>query len=130
MAIDIDFFKKVNDTYGHAAGDAVLKQLGEVLLRACRGVDFVARVGGEEFAIILPDCDGSQAVEIGERVRRGVEMHSFILPDEKMINITVSIGACCYPDSVEEIDEVKKRADDALYRAKHEGRNRVCLSGI
>jgi diguanylate cyclase len=106
----------------------VLTQLGAVLLRTCRGVDFVARVGGEEFAIILPDCGASYALDIGERVRKAVESHLFILPDGKKINITVSIGVACYPDSAEDIYMIKKQADEALYRAKHEGRNRVCMN--
>jgi diguanylate cyclase len=127
LTIDIDFFKKINDTYGHPAGDAVLRELGIILSKNCRSFDEVSRVGGEEFSAILPDCPKDQALIIGERLRLAVEKHTFILPDGTKVNITVSIGASSYPDSLDNIDTIIKQADLALYRAKQSGRNKVCL---
>ena len=96
LIIDIDFFKKVNDTYGHLAGDAVLRQLGTVLSTSSRSFDIVSRIGGEEFSVILPDCPTKQSMEVAERLRLAVELHEFILPDETKINICISIGSATY----------------------------------
>lgn len=126
LIIDIDFFKKVNDTYGHLAGDAVLQQLGIVLSTSSRSFDIVSRIGGEEFSVILPDCPSEQAIEVAERLRIAVEIYEFILPDKTKINITISIGAATYPDNVLDLDKLVNQADTALYAAKHSGRNRVC----
>lgn len=126
LIIDIDFFKKVNDTYGHLAGDSVLQQLGTILSTACRSFDIVSRIGGEEFSVILPDCPSHQAIEVAERLRVAVEIHEFILPDETKINITISIGAATYPDNVSDLDNLINEADNALYSAKRSGRNKVC----
>lgn len=127
LMLDIDFFKKVNDTYGHPAGDAVLKSLGDILLRSCRKIDIVCRVGGEEFSVILPDTKIDQALEIGEKIRNAVESHIFILPDGKKIHITISIGVSCYPETTTSIEELIRQGDSALYNAKHTGRNKVSL---
>lgn len=127
LLLDIDFFKKINDTYGHPAGDSVLKSLGDILLGNCRKTDIVCRVGGEEFSVILPGSKADQAYEIGERIRHAVESHEFILPNNKKINITISVGVSCYPDITTSIDDLIKHGDNALYNAKHTGRNKVCL---
>ena len=126
LIIDIDFFKKVNDTYGHLAGDSVLQQLGNVLSTSSRSFDIVSRIGGEEFSVILPDCPSLQAIEVAERLRVAVEIHDFILPDGLKINICISIGAATYPDNVSDLGDLVKQADNALYSAKHSGRNKVC----
>jgi len=126
LIIDIDFFKKVNDTYGHLAGDSVLQQLGTVLSSSSRSFDIVSRIGGEEFSVILPDCPKQQAIEVAERLRVAVEIHEFILPDKIKINICISIGAATYPDNVSDLTCLVKQADNALYAAKHSGRNKVC----
>jgi diguanylate cyclase len=126
LVLDIDHFKKVNDTYGHDGGDAVLKELGSVLLNSCRPFDIVARVGGEEFSIVLLDCPNSQAVEVAERIRKNVAEHNFILPNGISIQISISIGAATYPDSTKELEKLKKQADIELYKAKETGRNKVC----
>lgn len=126
LAVDIDHFKKVNDTYGHDGGDEVLKQLASVLLSSCRPFDIVARVGGEEFSVILLDCPNVQAVEVAERIRKSVLGHAFTLSDGNSIHISVSIGAATYPDSTENLEELKKQADIELYKAKESGRNKVC----
>jgi len=126
LIIDIDFFKKVNDTYGHQAGDSVLQELGIVLSTSSRSFDIVSRIGGEEFSVILPDCPSRQTVEVAERLRVAVETHEFILPDKIKINITISIGAATYPDNVSDLETLVNQADTALYSAKHSGRNKVC----
>ena len=126
LMIDIDFFKKVNDTYGHLAGDSVLQQLGVLLTTYCRSFDIVSRNGGEEFSVILPDCPSEQAMEVAERLRRAVEVNEFVLPDETKINICISIGAATYPDNVNDLENLLHQADTALYSAKRSGRNKVC----
>ena len=126
LIIDIDFFKKVNDTYGHLAGDSVLQQLGFVLSTSSRSFDIVSRIGGEEFSVILPDCPSQQAIEVAERLRVAVETHEFILSDEIKINISISIDAATYPDNIYDLEDIVNQADTALYSAKRSGRNKVC----
>lgn len=125
--IDIDHFKRINDTYGHPAGDAVLAQLGQVLAQQFREVDVKARYGGEEFAIILPEISGSTAKTVAERVRRAIAETPFVLPDGREIGATVSMGVSCYPNCATNGVTAVSTADQALYIAKTEGRNRVLL---
>lgn len=126
LMIDIDHFKRVNDTYGHAVGDVVLKELAGILEKNCRAFDFVGRVGGEEFCILLPDCPTDRALEIGARIRNYVKDHKFPIGQNKYINITVSIGTSSYPETVANIEELVEKADVGLYKAKQTGRDRVC----
>ncbi|MGJ7920317.1 diguanylate cyclase [Neobacillus sp. LXY-4] len=126
LIIDIDHFKQVNDTYGHPAGDMVLKELGEVLIRSTRSFDTVSRNGGEEFSVILPDCPSHQAKEVAERIRIAVEKHHFEISHLTKTNITVSIGVVTYPETVQETDLIIWQADQNLYKAKNSGRNKVC----
>lgn len=126
LMVDIDFFKKVNDTYGHHEGDLVLKELGKILSASCRSFDEVSRNGGEEFSVLLLDCQKEQATRIAERIRATVEAHPFILSNGKRLDITVSIGVAAYPETVEDIDKIVEKADTELYRAKRGGRNKVC----
>lgn len=128
LMIDIDFFKSINDTYGHKAGDDVLRELGAVLSSACRSVDTVSRNGGEEFSVLLPDCPLERALEIAERIRHAVESHRFPIAGGQPLQITVSIGAATYPDMMDNPQDLVQKADDGLYRAKRSGRNRVCLA--
>lgn len=123
LYMDIDFFKKINDTYGHKEGDAVLKELGEILLNSTRTYDVVCRNGGEEFSVILPDTGYSKAMEVAERIRNAVEHNSFCLSDGVTIKVTVSIGVAHYPSENQET--LLEKADKALYRAKTLGRNQV-----
>lgn len=125
--LDIDHFKRINDSHGHLAGDAVLKQLGQILARQFREVDVVARYGGEEFVVILPEIGGSVAKSVAERVRRAVAATPFILPDGGEIGVTVSIGVSCYPNCAASAEDAVSTADQALYIAKQAGRNRVLL---
>ena len=127
LMIDIDFFKKVNDTYGHHQGDLVLKKLGEILIKNSRSFDIVSRNGGEEFTVILLDCPSGQAGAIAERIRKTVEGTSFVLSDNIKIRITVSIGIASYPESTANHENLLELSDAALYKAKRTGRNKVVL---
>lgn len=127
LAIDIDFFKKVNDTYGHLAGDAVLQQLSGILSDAVRDFDVVARVGGEEFNVILRDCDKEHSYQIAERIRKRVEANIFRLPCGTAISITISIGVAVFPSTVTDINLIKEKTDEKLYEAKRSGRNKICI---
>ena len=127
MLLDIDRFKQVNDTYGHTAGDAVLKVLADVIRKQLRDADIPARYGGEEFAMILPEISGGAAKQVAERMRRAVAATPFRIPDGREIGITVSIGVSCYPKCADTPQGVVQRADQALYVAKEAGRNRVVL---
>ena len=121
--IDIDLFKSVNDTYGHAAGDHVLKELAKVLSENTRPSENIARIGGEEFAITCLGKDRDSAVSLADRIRKEVERHAIQLEDDS-INITISLGVATLAKGISS-DELLKRTDDALYRAKHLGRNQV-----
>lgn len=127
IIIDIDFFKKINDTYGHNAGDIILKSLAQIFLNTCRTYDVVSRMGGEEFSIILLDCSESKAVKIAERLRKNVENNDFYISDNEAIKITISIGISSYPKLTSQIDNLLENADIALYQAKNTGRNKVVL---
>jgi diguanylate cyclase (GGDEF)-like protein len=125
IMFDIDYFKKVNDTHGHLAGDAVLKQLASVLKARIRREDIMARYGGEEFAIILPEIGVSNALTFAEKVRKLIEKTQFKFEDQN-IPVTVSIGVAAVAPGVQTAVDFIKVADDKLYQAKIEGRNRVC----
>ncbi len=127
MMIDIDHFKSINDSYGHPAGDAVLKAVGRVLMEQFRDVDVIARYGGEEFAVILPEISGVTAKAVAERVRRAIATTPFALPDGREIGVTVSIGVSCYPNCAADATAAVGTADQALYTAKQAGRNRALL---
>ena len=127
LLIDIDHFKTVNDTYGHQAGDDVLKELGKVLTLQSRTFDIVSRNGGEEFSILLLDCPHKHAMVIAERIRVAVEEHPFPIHTNQVLHITVSIGVSTFPDTISpESEEIFEQADKALYLAKRTGRNKVC----
>jgi diguanylate cyclase (GGDEF)-like protein len=130
VMIDVDHFKAYNDTFGHLQGDLVLKQIGQIMQRNLREVDTVARFGGEEFVLLLPDTDKHGAIAVAEKVRRLVELNRFTTEERASTRqITISAGVSSYPDDVSEMDDLIDHADIALYRAKEEGRNRViCFS--
>ena len=128
MMLDLDRFKRINDEHGHAAGDLVLGEFTRRLQCSVRSVDLVARVGGEEFMVVLPDTDPNQAAEIAERIRSATADPPFRISETgEMRNITVSIGfAVLQPN--ESVFELLKRADRALYASKNGGRNRVTVA--
>ncbi|UCE78637.1 MAG: GGDEF domain-containing protein [Nitrospiraceae bacterium] len=129
MLVDIDFFKKINDTYGHPVGDLVLKNVSKVVEQTIRDIDIPARYGGEEFAIILPRTDETAAENIAERLRKAVEEKSFIAQG-KTFNITVSIGIATAPSNAKGKEELIDKADQALYFAKQSGRNNSVLWNV
>ncbi len=127
VLFDIDHFKKVNDTYGHQAGDHVLSEISTLLTAALRAEDVFARYGGEEFAVICRGSDATQAMVVGERMRKAVEAFKFLY-DGANIPVTISVGVSVLPDpDVKDANELISRADQALYKSKHGGRNRVTL---
>jgi diguanylate cyclase (GGDEF)-like protein len=123
ILLDIDNFKNVNDTYGHDAGDQVLRVLANHLREELRGVDTAARYGGEEFAIILPQAGPEGALLVAERLRAKVE--KMVIPE--VGQITISLGLATFPLNASSRDTLVVTADRALYDAKHSGRNRVCV---
>jgi diguanylate cyclase (GGDEF)-like protein len=128
LALDIDHFKQVNDTHGHASGDLVLKAVAKALLDCVRPMDLVARVGGEEFAIVMPNCAPAFGQAVAERVRRRVEAMPVAIGIAQQIHVSASIGGAFAPQWVRSSAALWiERADLQLYRAKAEGRNRVCL---
>jgi diguanylate cyclase (GGDEF)-like protein len=128
LALDIDHFKSVNDTHGHASGDLVLKVVANALLDCVRPMDMVARVGGEEFAIVMPNCPATFGEAVAERLRRRVEAMPVSIGVSQQIHVSVSIGGAFAPQWVRTSPTLWiERADIQLYRAKAEGRNRVCL---
>lgn len=124
LMIDIDHFKLVNDNYGHQAGDHVLVELSEILNIETRATDVACRFGGEEFLLMLPELDHEQALQLADRIRRTVELHK-ITYQEDTFCITVSIGVASYPEHGDNADNLVRASDDAMYRAKNEGRNRT-----
>ena len=130
LLADIDHFKKVNDTYGHPAGDVVLKGVSGVISETIRDIDIPARYGGEEFAVILPGTDAGGAQKTGERLRKAVLEKTFSA-DGRALKVTVSIGVATSPGDAGSKEELIEKADQALYYAKHNGRNRaVAWAGI
>ncbi len=128
LALDIDFFKRINDTHGHAAGDLVLKAVAEALTETVRPMDLVARVGGEEFAIILPNCPPAFGETVAERLRRRVARTPVTVGPSQQIHVTLSVGGAFAPQWVRSTPKLwSERADLQLYRAKASGRNLVCL---
>jgi len=127
LMLDLDHFKKVNDQYGHQAGDVALKSVVEALQGCLRREDLVVRYGGEEFCVLLPDVELDNAAILAERVRAAVELNGFSYGG-KQIPLTMSVGvAMLIRDSAEDIERLVNRADEALYSAKASGRNRVAI---
>lgn len=124
MMLDIDYFKSINDTYGHDAGDAMLKALAEMLTRSVRSSDYVIRYGGEEFLILLQETTGEAATAVAEKIRSAVAELK-VQTSGGILQKTISIGISCYPDDSDTFWQVVKFADVALYHAKETGRNRV-----
>lgn len=128
LMLDIDHFKKVNDTYGHQAGDRVLQAIGKSVASCVRPMDTVARYGGEEFSVVLPNCHSSFGSTVAERIRATVEALVIPISPSVSISVTVSVGGAYAPEWVRSTASLwTERADVQLYRAKTEGRNRVCI---
>ena len=132
LMMDLDYFKKVNDSYGHLVGSETLEEVGAVIRKSLRAGDVAARFGGEEFAAFLLDADYAQGLVAAERVRAGIQKYEFpaVRRDSgmppKTHQITISIGIASFPDDARDPIQLVEMADSALYRAKRSGRNRVC----
>lgn len=131
LMVDIDFFKRVNDTHGHAAGDVVIKEVARRLLQCVRPMDTVARYGGEEFAVVLPDCPASYATIVTERIRLAFEREPIEISPGHTVSITISMGGAFAPGWIRSSSALwVERADLQLYSAKTQGRNRANLEQI
>lgn len=129
LMLDIDYFKAVNDTHGHLAGDEALRAVAALIRRVVRPVDLVARYGGEEFTLVLPETPSPGARAMAERIREMIATNPIPLPSGQTVNLTASIGVASYPEDAESAEKLIGAADQALYTAKSSGRNRVCSSG-
>lgn len=127
-AVDVDFFKAVNDSHGHDSGDKVLQELAVRLRDNTRSVDLCCRVGGEEFILVLPNTSAEVAHLIAERLRKSVASRSFAVGGRQLVPVTVSIGLATLEGADDSLERLLKRADTALYQAKRDGRNRVTVS--
>lgn len=127
IIIDIDFFKKFNDLFGHQSGDAVLRQVAQKLKRNVRSSDFVCRYGGEEMSIILPNTDKTEAIITAQKICQAIAEKPFKLVNDKESNVTISLGVATYPEDGQTPSELIEKADKGLYSAKENGRNQVGL---
>ena len=125
MILDLDFFKEINDEFGHLAGDGVLKKMARIAQERVRASDTFARIGGEEFAVILPDTSHEDARQIAESVRRSVESESFQVGNQQR-TVTLSGGVATWSADMKDMSELLHLADNNLYKAKSSGRNRIC----
>ena len=127
IMVDIDHFKKINDQYGHAAGDHVLQIFVEAIEEEIRSTDAIGRIGGEEFALLLPDTPSKAAAHLAERVRQRITKYPYIA-GKMLIEVTASLGVAILEDEDTNFKTMLQRADEALYSAKHSGRNRVTMA--
>ena len=125
MILDLDFFKEINDEFGHLAGDGVLKKMARIAQERVRASDTLARIGGEEFAVILPDTTTDDAREIGESIRRSIETETFLVGGQQR-TVTLSGGIASWSDDIDAMSDLLRLADSRLYEAKSSGRNRIC----
>lgn len=128
VMLDVDHFKRFNDTYGHDAGDAVLRDIGQFLKQSVRDSDIACRFGGEEFTLILPEASREAVLQRVEQLRVGVANMTLMHQGQPLGPVTISLGVATFPDDGETSESLLRGADRALYRAKREGRNRVCLA--
>ena len=126
FVLDLDHFKKINDTFGHHGGDQVLRSVAEIFRTSFRSTDVVGRIGGEEFSVILPEEDAKRAQMIAQRVMEQCRSAEIELEDARVVRFTLSIGVAQLRANDKNFEQVVQRADDALYAAKRAGRNRVC----
>ncbi len=126
LILDIDYFKAVNDRYGHDAGDDVLREFSLRIRKSIRNIDLACRYGGEEFVIVMPETDMAVATMVAERIRRRIATEPFVIQQgAHNLEVTISIGIAAIGDEGDTAAAILKRADTALYRAKRDGRNRV-----
>jgi diguanylate cyclase (GGDEF)-like protein len=123
--MDIDYFKLVNDQYGHLVGSKVLVEIGQLLIKNLRSIDIVARYGGDEFVIVLPQTPPNAAKQIAERMRKIIEQNIFLKKEGYSLKITASFGVASYPESAKSKEELLRLADEAMYKVKYQTRNAV-----
>ena len=123
--MDVDHFKIINDNYGHLVGSKLLVEMGQLLLKSLRTVDIVARYGGDEFVIVLPQTPPNNAIQIAERIRKSVENNVFLKKEGYSLKLTASFGVASYPESANSKEELLRLADEAMYRVKYQTRNGV-----
>jgi diguanylate cyclase (GGDEF)-like protein len=123
--LDLDYFKEINDTYGHLVGSKALVEVGHLLINQLRSVDIVARYGGDEFVIVLPQTSPNNAVMIAERIRKNIEQNLFLQKEGYNIRMTASLGVASYPETAKSKEELLRLADEAMYNVKHRTRNGV-----
>ena len=126
VLIDADHFKRINDEFGHAAGDAVLRHLAAGMSATFRALDVVARLGGEEFVVLLPGCDEASAMAVAQRLCDSIAAQA-VTVDGGQVRCTISIGVAKMDDAIDSVDALIERADRAMYAAKTAGRNRVAV---
>ncbi len=123
--MDIDYFKRINDRFGHLIGSKVLVEVGQLLIKSLRSIDIVARYGGDEFVVVLPQTPPDSAIQIAERMRRSIEQNTFLKKEGYSLKLTASFGIASYPESAKSKEDLIRLADDAMYRVKHQTRNAV-----
>ena len=127
LFIDIDYFKNINDTYGHMAGDSMLQGIAGILADSFSGQGIVSRNGGEEFSVLLMDCSSRQALKLAERLMKNVENHEFAASEKTSLHITISVGVSTYPETTKSVSRLLEDADSALFEAMRNGRGKVVL---
>lgn len=130
IQLDLDHFKRINDQYGHQAGDRVLTHIGRVIINKIRKSDIAGRVGGEEFCIVLPETSLEQAVVIAERIRESIYSREILISRNQTLRVSASLGVCSSEELQRyDFQHLQSIADGLLYQAKQGGRNRVCAEG-
>jgi len=123
--MDVDHFKMINDNYGHLIGSKLLVELGQLLIRSLRAIDIVARYGGDEFVIVLPQTSPPSAIQIAERIRKSIEQNVFLKKEGYSLRVTASFGVASFPESAKSKEDLLRLADEAMYRVKYQTRNGV-----